>query len=146
LGIICSTHNNTDNKKVRERNMKKLITAALAVTAMGVSGIASADNFANVYTCKLKDDVEMEAVQAANSKWLKFVNARVEGGGITSSVGTAVVGNQEVFLFVDSYPSLSSWAATAELLDSEAGEELDGLFDDLTECSENRIWKLEDTK
>jgi hypothetical protein len=104
--------------------MKKLATALLAVTAIGVSGIASADNFANVYTCKLKDDVEMEAVQAANSKWLKFVNARVEGGGITSSVGTAVV----------------------ELLDSDAGDELDGLFDDLTDCSENRLWKLEDTK
>ena len=40
----------------------------------------------------------------------------------------------------------SSWAAAAELLDSDAGEELDGLFDDLTECSENRLWKLEDTK
>ena len=126
--------------------MRKLLTAALAVIGIGFSGLASADYFANVYTCKLKDDVEMEAVQAANSKWLKFVNARVEGGGITSSVGTAVVGNQEVFLFVDSYPSLSSWAATAELLDSDAGEELDGLFDDLTECSENRLWKLEDTK
>ncbi len=126
--------------------MRKLITALLAVFALGVSGLASADSFANVYTCELQDDVEMEAVQAANSKWLKFVNEKVEGGGITSSVGTAVVGNQEVFLFVDTYPSLSSWAATAELLDSDAGDEIDGLFDDLTECSENRLWKLEDTK
>ena len=126
--------------------MKKLITAVLAVFTMGVSGVASADSIANVYTCKLKDGVEMEAVQAANSKWLKFVNAKVAGGGITSSVGTAVVGNQEVFLFVDNYPSLSSWAATAELLDSDAGDEVDGLFEDLTECSENRLWKLEPTK
>ena len=126
--------------------MRKLMTALLAVFAMGVSGLASADSISNVYTCKLKDDVEMEAVQAANSKWLKFVNKNVEGGGITSSVGTAVVGNQEIFLFVDTYPSLSSWAATAELLDSDAGDEVDGLFEDLTECSENRLWKLEATK
>ena len=126
--------------------MKKLMTALLAVFAIGVSGLASADSISNVYTCKLKDDVEMEAVQAANSKWLKFVNKNVEGGGITSSVGTAVVGNQEIFLFVDTYPSLSSWAATAELLDSDAGDEVDGLFEDLTECSENRLWKLEATK
>ena len=126
--------------------MRKFLTATMAVFAMGVSGLASADSFANVYTCKLQDDVELEAVQAANSKWLKFVNSKVEGGGITSAVGTAVVGNQEVFLFVDTYPSLSSWAATAELLDSDAGDELDGLFDDLTECSENRLWKLEPTE
>ena len=126
--------------------MRKLLTASLAVIGMGVSGLASADSIANVYTCKLKDDVEMEAVQAANSKWLKFVNANVEGGGITSAVGTAVVGNQEIFLFVDTYPSLSTWAAAAELLDSDAGEEVDGLFEDLTECSDNRLWKLEDTK
>ena len=126
--------------------MKKLMTAALAVFALGVSGLAAADSVANVYTCKLKDGVEMEAVQAANSKWLKFVNAKIKGGGITSEVGTAVVGNQEIFLFVDTYPSLSTWAATAELLDSDAGDEVDGLFEDLTECSENRLWKLEPTK
>ena len=126
--------------------MKKLITAARAVLAMGVSGLASADSFANVYTCKLKDDVEMEAVQAANSKWLKFVNANVEGGGITSSIGTAVVGDNEVFIFIDTYPSLSSWAATAELLDSDAADEIDGIFEDLNECSKNSLWKFEDTK
>ena len=126
--------------------MKRIATALLAVLGMSVSGLAVADSVANVYTCKLKDDVEMEAVQAANSKWLKFVNARVEGGGITSAVGTAIVGDNEIFIFVDTYPSLSSWAATQELLDSDAGDELDGLFEDLTDCSSNRLWKLEATK
>jgi len=126
--------------------MKRTMTALLAVAGLGVSGLASADSFANVYTCKVKDDVEMDAVQEANSKWLKFVNAKVEGGGITSSVGTAVVGNLETFIFVDTYPSLSAWAATQELLDSDAGDEVDGLFEDLTDCSKNSLWKFEDTK
>ena len=126
--------------------MKKLLTASLAVIGLGVSGIATADTFANVYTCKLKDDVKMEAVQEANSKWLKFVNSKVKGGGITSKVGTAVVGNFETFIFVDTYPSLSAWAATQELLDSDAGDEIDGLFEDLTDCSKNSLWKFEDTK
>ena len=71
--------------------MKKLLTASLAVIGLGVSGLASADSFANVYTCKLKDGVELDAVQEANSKWLKFVNSKVKGGGITSAIGTAVV-------------------------------------------------------
>ncbi len=126
--------------------MRKLITAAMAVIAMGVSGFASADSFANVYTCKLKDGVEMEAVQAANSKWLKFVNSNVEGGGITSSIGTAVVGDNEVFIFVDTYPSLSTWAAAYELLDSDAADEIDVLFEDLNDCSKNSLWKFEDTE
>jgi len=126
--------------------MKKLTVASLAILGMSISGLASADSIANVYSCKLKDDVEMEAVQAANSKWLKFVNSKVEGGGITSAVGTAVVGDFETFIFIDTYPSLSSWAATQELLDSDAGDEVDGLFEDLTDCSKNRLWKLEDTK
>ena len=126
--------------------MKRTMTALLAVAGVGLSGLASADTFANVYTCKVKDDVEMEDVQAANSKWLKFVNAKVAGGGITSSVGTAVVGNFETFIFVDTYPSLSAWAATQELLDSDAGDEVDGLFEDLTDCSKNSLWKFEDTK
>ncbi len=126
--------------------MSKLVPALLAVFAMGVSGLASADSIANVYTCKLKDDVELEAVQEANSKWLKFVNSKVEGGGITSAIGTAVVGDNEIFLFVDTYPSLSTWAAAQELLDSDAADEIDGLFEDLNECSSNRLWKLEDTR
>jgi len=126
--------------------MKKLIAPLIAVLGMSFGGVASADSFANVYTCKLKDDVELEAVQAANSKWLKFVNAKVAGGGITSSVGTAVVGNFETFIFVDTYPSLSAWAATQELLDSDAGDEVDDLFEDLTDCSKNSLWKFEDTK
>jgi hypothetical protein len=125
--------------------MKKQLTALLAVAGLGVSGLATADTFSNVYTCKLKDDVEMEAVQEANGKWLKFVNAKVAGGGITSAVGTAVVGNFETFIFVDTYPSLSSWAATQELLDSDAGDEIDGLFEDLTDCSKNSLWKFEST-
>ena len=126
--------------------MKKSLTAVVAVASLGIAGLASADSFANVYTCKVKDDVELEAVQEANSKWLKFVNAKIKGGGITSAIGTAVVGDFEVFIFVDTYPSLSTWAATQELLDSDAGDEIDGLFDELTDCSKNSLWKFEETK
>lgn len=126
--------------------MKKSLIAVLALLGLGLSGLASADSIANVYTCKLKDGVELEAVQEANSKWLKFVNAHVEGGGITSAIGTAIVGDVEIFLFVDSYPSLSSWAAATELLDSDAADEIEDLFEDLNDCSSSRLWKLENTK
>ena len=127
--------------------MKKLVPGAFVATiALFLSGIASADSIAETWTCELKDGKKIEDVQAVNSKWLKWVNANVEGGGITSAVGTAVVGNTERFIFVDTYPDLATWAAAKDVLGSDAADELDDMFDDVSECSENRLWKIEDTK
>lgn len=127
--------------------MKKLISATfVALVAFCFSGMAMADNIAETWTCKVKEGKEIEDVQAKNSEWLKWINDNVEGGGITSSVGTAVVGNAQTFIFVDTYPNLATWAAAKDALDSEAGDELDDLFDDVSDCSENRLWKIEDTK
>jgi hypothetical protein len=67
-------------------------------------------------------------------------------GGSTSSVGESVVGNIENFIFVDTYPNLATWAATKDALDSDAGAELDDLFMEVSECSENRLWRLKETK
>ncbi len=127
--------------------MKKLLTATfVALVTLCLSGIAAADSIAETWTCEVNDDKKIEDVQAINSKWLKWVNDHVEGGGIKSSVGESVVGNSEKFIFVDTYPDLTTWAAAKEALDSAAGEELDELFEDVSECSENRLWRIEDTK
>ena len=77
-------------------------------------------------------------------KW-KWVNKNVHKD-ITSSVGTAVVGKQDMFLFVDTYPDLTAWAATQTALDSDAASELKDIFSDVSTCSENRLWKFEPTK
>ena len=127
--------------------MKKLLPVTfVALVTLCLSGIAAADSVVETWTCKVNEDKKIEDVQAINSKWLKWVNAHVEGGGITSSVGESVVGNSDRFIFVDTYPNLATWAATKDALDSPAGEELDDLFEDVSECSENRLWKIEDTK
>jgi len=62
----------------------------------------------NNWTCTLEDDKTVEDVQAVNSKWLAYVHANVSEE-IRSSVVTAVVGNLEGFIFVDSYPDLDTW-------------------------------------
>ena len=49
-------------------------------------------------------------------------------------------------MFVDSYADLSTWAAAKEILDSDAADELGDVFDGVSDCSENRLWKLESTK
>ena len=127
--------------------MPKLLSVMfVALFTFCLSGIAAADSIVETWTCKVKEDKKIEDVQAINSQWLKWVNARVEGGGIKSSVGESVVGNSENFLFVDTYPNLATWAATKDALDSADGEKLDELFEDVSECSENRLWRLEDTK
>ncbi len=127
--------------------MKKLLPGAfVALVTLCLSGIARADSITETWTCEVKEGKSIEDVQVTNSKWLKWINAHVEGGGITSSVGTAVVGNIETFIFVDTYPNLATWAAAKDVLDSDEGEEIEDLFEDVSECSENRLWKIEDTK
>ena len=125
--------------------MKKLLPAVIAVSTLGLAGAAYAAEYVNVYTCEMKEGAEMDDVQAANSKWLKWVQDNVDES-IKSSVGTSVVGNQEIFIFVDTYPSLTVWAAAAEALDSDAADALEDLFEDTNDCSENRLWKMEETK
>ena len=124
--------------------MKKQISGLCIALLLGLAGVASADSVVSVYQCELEDGAEIEDVQAANSKWLKWINENVDGGGITSAIGTAIVGNQEIFLFVDSYPSLSSWAAAQEALQNS--DDLDDLFEDLNDCSESRLWRMQDTE
>ncbi len=127
--------------------MKKLLPGAfVALVSLCLSSIAMADSVAEVWTCEVKEGKTIEDVQATNSKWLKWINAHVEGGGITSSIGTAVVGNNDIFIFVDTYPNLATWAAAKDVLDSDEGDEIEDLFEDVDDCSENRLWKIEDTK
>jgi len=127
--------------------MKKLLPATfVALATLCLSGIAAADSIAETFTCKVEEGKKIEDVQAQNSKWLKWINANVDGGGITSAVGTAVVGNTDAFIFVDTYPDLATWAAAKDALDSDAADELEDLFEDVSDCSENRLWKIEETK
>ena len=126
--------------------MKRLLSVVFAAITLCLGSVAVADSVVETFTCKVEEGKTIKDVQAKNSEWLKWINANVEGGGISSAVGTAVVGTTNTFIFVDTYPDLATWAAAKDALDSEAGEELDELFDGVTDCSENRLWKIEDTE
>ncbi len=129
----------------KESVMKKLVsTVVFGLTIAIASSSVFGDSIINTYTCKLKEGKTKEELQAANSKWLKWVRANVNAK-IESAVGTQVVGDQGMFLFADTYPDLATWAATAEALDSDAANELDDLFKEISECSQNRLWKFEPT-
>lgn len=123
----------------------RLLSILVAVAFAFLSNSIFADSIVATYTCKLKDGKKKEDVQAVNSKWLKYVNENVSKD-ISSSFGTAVVGNQDIFMFADTYPDLETWARAQTALDSEAANEIDDMFEDVSSCSENRLWKLEPTK
>ena len=125
--------------------MKRFLTVFTSCLVLGFAVSAHADSVTESWQCELKDGKTIADVQALNSKWLKWVNERVDGV-VRSSVGTAIVGDAEIFLFVDSYPDLATWAAVKDALDSEEGSEMSSLFEETSECSGNRLWNMEETK
>jgi hypothetical protein len=120
------------------------VTLFVLTSSLAFSTVASS-SVEEVWTCKLNEGKEIEAVHKANSDWVKRINGGTDVGEIGSSTIVAVVGNQENFLFVDSYPSLGAWAAAKEFQESTEGEELfkeitedfKGLFD----CASNRLYE-----
>ena len=126
--------------------MKKFLAVTMSCFLLGFGVSAHADSVAESWLCELKDGKTVEDVQAINSKWLKWVNARVENAVVRSAVGTAIVGDSEIFMFVDTYPDLTTWAAVKTLLDGDEGNEIDGMFNETSECSSNRLWNMQETK
>ena len=123
----------------------RMLSTLVAVMFAFISHSIFADSIVATFTCKLNDGNKKEDVQAVNSKWLKYVTENISKD-ITSSFGTAVVGNQDIFMFVDTYPDLETWAKTQTSLTSGDGSEIEAMFEDVSHCSENRLWRIEATK
>ena len=90
----------------------------------------------------------MDDVRAANSKWVKFMNANVEGGEIGSSIVTTVVGNATDghFLYVDTFPNLEAWATAKKATEgNDEGEAIDAELAEVADCSENRLYSAEES-
>jgi hypothetical protein len=118
-------------------------TGAIALTLVLSAGPLLADEYVAAYTCKLNEGKKVEDVQAANSAWLKWVRENVNEN-ISSNVGTTVVGDFDLFLFVDSYPDLATWAATVTALESAPDSIEEGL-DAAAKCEKNRLWRMRPT-
>jgi hypothetical protein len=119
-------------------------TGAIALTLVLSAGPLLADEYVAAYTCKLNEGKKVEDVQAANSAWLKWVRENVNEN-ISSNVGTTVVGDFDLFLFVDSYPDLATWAATVTALESAPDSIEEGL-DAAAKCEKNRLWRMRPTQ
>jgi hypothetical protein len=123
---------------------KVLVSILFTLTVALFASPLLADTYVATYDRELNDGKKMEELKAANSTWLKWVRANVNPN-INSEVGTAVVGNLDMLLFVDTYPDLATWAATRTAIENDAPAELEGLLDDIAECTESRLWKIQPT-
>jgi hypothetical protein len=126
--------------------MRRIVSSTLFGLATAcAAGALSADEYVAAYTCKLNEGKKVEDVQAANSAWLKWVRANVNEK-INSHVGTTVVGQFDMFLFIDSYPDLATWASTHMALQNDAPKEIEANLDAAAKCSENRLWRMRPTE
>ncbi len=107
--------------------------------------MAAAETYSEVFTCTLEDEKTVEDVQAANSNWLAWVHANVSED-IRSSVVQAVVGKTDGFLFVDTYPDLATWSNAKTRLDSDEADEIDDVFEGISDCTENSLYKSTPTE
>jgi hypothetical protein len=127
-------------------NLLQLITLSLALSFCAA---ATADTSINeVFTCQLEEGKTMDDVRAANSKWVKFMNANVKGGEIGSSIVTSVVGNAASghFLYVDSFPNLESWSVAKKATEGDdEGEAIDAELGEVADCSDNRLYSAEES-
>ena len=121
--------------------MKKVITVMLASLLLGVSGFTLADPVTMDWTCTLNDGKTAEESQATGKKWVAFVRNLTGNDEITSSWVSAIVGDAESFMWVDTYPSLEVWAATQTAVENSdeyapIGEELEAN----ETCSGSRLY------
>lgn len=123
--------------------MQSFIPRTIAMLAiMGISSVAFADSYVEVWTCQLEDEKTIEDAQAANSKWLAYVRENVSED-IASSLVTPVVGDSDDFVFIDTYPDLDTWSKTKTRLQDSDTEEL---FEGVTDCSKNSLHRVQPTE
>ena len=118
----------------------------LISSVLGTWVTANADDYRSVYSCELKEGKTIDDVCLHNSKWVVFVNENVEGSGITSHIITSIMGDVTPgkFGFVDSFPSLQSWAAQQAVIESTLeGKALGQEMREILECTEARLYKAE---
>ena len=127
-------------------NLLQLITMSLALSFCAT---ANADTSINeVFTCQLNEGKTMDDVRAANSKWVKFMNANVDGGKIGSSIVTTVVGDASTghFLYVDTFPDLATWSTAKKATEgNDEGEAIDAELGEVADCSDNRLYSAEES-
>lgn len=120
---------------------KKIFVALITSVLLALSAVVSADPVTVVFTCELNDGKTKEDAMAVNAKWLKWARATGGSDEITSSYVSTLVGELGSFMWVDTYPDITTWG---KVTDADSSE-LDAEFDEVNSCSGNRMYRGEAT-
>ena len=128
--------------------MKSILARTIALSILlGICGGVAADTTVRVvYICAVNDGKSLDDVRAANSEWVKFVNATVEGGAITSTILTPMVGDLSAgrFIYADDFPNVESWSAAGDATtDTAEGRAIQAALDAAGTCASNSLYSAE---
>lgn len=118
----------------------------LALAFLAAPLLAAADDHTRIvefWKCELKDGKEMSDVEANNKKWLAMTRQAAGSDQVNSYMMTTVVGDQTKFMFADVYPDMASWGAAKSAEESDQGAAIEATFDELMDCTDNRLYKSE---
>ena len=113
----------------------------LFATVAFAATVAHADTrTVQLWTCTINVGKVPADVQAMNSKWVKFVNSKVKGGDVRSSMIRPVTGDLGQIMLLDSYPSMEAWAAQQSAMSTPEGGALEAEFDAVTKCTSANLY------
>jgi len=121
--------------------MRRMILAAIFCFTPLI-GLADAGDvrIVEMWQCELKEGQKMEDVKANNTKWLAMTRKEAASDDVRSYALSTIVGDQSKFVFVDTFPNLAAWSA-AKSAESEEGKAIVATFNELMECTKNRLFK-----
>jgi len=95
-----------------------------------------------LWTCTVNAGKTLADVQAVDAAWVKFINARVKGGGIHSAVVTPVTGtgNLDQFMYLDTYPSIEKWAEQQTVMATPEGLAQLAEFEAVSKCTVGNLY------
>ena len=88
----------------------------------------------------------MKDVEANNSKWLALARKTTGSDEINSYMLSTVVGDQTRFVFADIYPDMATWGSQKSADDTEEGKAIEATFNELIDCSDNRLYESKATQ
>jgi hypothetical protein len=121
--------------------MRRMILAAIfCFTPLIALADAGDVRIVEMWQCELKEGQKMEDVKANNTKWLAMTRKEAASDDVRSYALSTIVGDQSKFVFVDTFPNLAAWSA-AKAAESEEGKAIVATFNELMECTKNRLFK-----
>ena len=120
--------------------LKKIMLTSVISIFLLLSVAVHAEPVSIVYSCQLKDGSTKEDAMEINARWLKWARATGGSDKITSSYVSTVIGDLGGFMWVDTYPDISTWGKVID-----ADSDFDAEFDEVSTCSGSRMYRGEET-